>query len=268
MKRKPRSFFILSGSAGLLGAAAAATGLIRPELYERDSVSMAAQAVGQDLVTLLVAAPLLLISATMAHKGSVRGRLIWLGALAYFLYTYTVALFGLRFNPLFLVYVAIFSCSLYALILGLKSLDVEELKGQFSPKTPRRTAAGMIIIFSAAFALIWLKGIVPPMLTGGVPDMLLEEAPTLVVQILDLGVLIPLGIATGILLLRDRPWGYALVTILLVKFTALALAIMSMMIFMGRAGVAVSAAGVVFASIALVVVVGLLVVFLRGIAKV
>jgi hypothetical protein len=264
LKRESRSVYILSGLAGLLAAVAAAAGLIHPELYERDSTSMAAQAVGQDLVTLVVAVPLLFLSAALAWRGSVRGRLLWLGALAYFLYTYTVALFGLRFNPLFLVYVAIFSASLYGLILGLRSLDVEELKGNFSPKTPRKTAATCIIFFSAAFALIWLKGIVPPMLTGSYPEKLLSEAPTLVVQILDLGVLIPLGIATGILLFRDRPWGYALVAILLVKFTALALAIMSMMIFMGRAGVSVSLAGVFFASVALIVVVGLTAVFIRS----
>src|SRR5438270_11646966 len=45
-------------------------------LYGHESVSMAAQAVGMDLVTLLVATPLLLVGTYLAIRGSLRGQLL------------------------------------------------------------------------------------------------------------------------------------------------------------------------------------------------
>ena len=48
-----------------------------------------------------------------------RAQLIWLGVLVYLIYTYVTYAFVVRFNPLFLVYVALLGCSLYALIGGL-----------------------------------------------------------------------------------------------------------------------------------------------------
>lgn len=50
-------------------------------LYRYDSVSYASQAIGQDVVTLLVAGLIL------ARKGSLHGRLLPVGTLFFFLYT-------------------------------------------------------------------------------------------------------------------------------------------------------------------------------------
>ncbi|HNR25544.1 MAG TPA: hypothetical protein PKI66_02385, partial [Methanobacteriaceae archaeon] len=54
----------------LLSAIAALSGLFRKGLYSQETVSMGAQAMGQDLVTLLVAIPLLLLSVYLIHKKS------------------------------------------------------------------------------------------------------------------------------------------------------------------------------------------------------
>ena len=44
---------------------------------------------GQDAISLLVAAPLLLVSWRMALRGSLRGLLCWMGVLFYIAYWYT-----------------------------------------------------------------------------------------------------------------------------------------------------------------------------------
>ena len=51
-------------------------------LYGHESVSMASQGVGMDLVTLLVAMPLLLLTSYFAARGSLRGRLLRVGAVS------------------------------------------------------------------------------------------------------------------------------------------------------------------------------------------
>jgi len=58
-------------------------------LYKNDSVSCGSQAVGQDIVTLIIGLPLLLISLFMYRKNLLKGKLLLAGTLGYFLYTYT-----------------------------------------------------------------------------------------------------------------------------------------------------------------------------------
>ena len=63
-------------------------------LYGDESISMAAQAIGQDMVTLAVAIPLLVIATLLVRNGSVRGLVLRAGILLYFTYTYMLP--GLR----------------------------------------------------------------------------------------------------------------------------------------------------------------------------
>ncbi|MBK8420853.1 hypothetical protein [Candidatus Villigracilis saccharophilus] len=85
-------------------------------LYFYDTVSSAAQQQGNDIVTLVVGVPLLVVSAWLAFRGSLRGRLLLTGILGFFLYTYMSMCMLTSFNALFLVYVALFALSLYAFI--------------------------------------------------------------------------------------------------------------------------------------------------------
>jgi hypothetical protein len=107
-------------------------------LYTYDSVSIVAQAVAQDWVTLLLGIPLLVVGGWMTRHGRLRGRLLLTGTLGYFLYTYASYAFGSAFNVLFLVYVALFSLSLFAFTIGMMQLPVDELAASVSPRLPRR----------------------------------------------------------------------------------------------------------------------------------
>ncbi len=75
-------------------------------LYRYDTTSFAVQAQAQDLVTLGLGLPLLVSATFLYARGSLRGRLLLSGTLAYFLYTYTSYALGVAYNPLFLIYVA------------------------------------------------------------------------------------------------------------------------------------------------------------------
>src|SRR6476646_1777991 len=96
----------LTGPIAVLLVFAAGSGLFVRGLY-RDAPFFAIQAVAQDFITLAVVLPTVLVSAWFASRGSDRGRLIWLGALIYLVYSYTIYAFVVRYNRLFLVYVAL-----------------------------------------------------------------------------------------------------------------------------------------------------------------
>jgi len=92
-------------------------GAFFPGTYIRDSASMGAQGVGQDLVDLFVGVPLLLISFYHAAKGSRLFVLIYGGTLFYILYSFIIYCFGIHFNQFFLFYCLTLSLSLYSFIL-------------------------------------------------------------------------------------------------------------------------------------------------------
>src|SRR5215212_9450716 len=90
----------------LLAMVASATGLFAADLY-RDNDWTRPQLRGNDLVTLFVAAPLLAGALLATVRGSLRGRLLWLGTLGYMLYNYLFYAVGAAYNLLFLVYVGV-----------------------------------------------------------------------------------------------------------------------------------------------------------------
>jgi hypothetical protein len=208
-------------------------------LYRNDSVSIAAQEVAQDVVTLLVGIPLLLVSLWRFRRGSLRGRLLLTGTLAYFLYTYASYSFGAAFNDLFLVYVALFSLSLFATVMGVASIDIPTLPRCFSQRLPRRSIAIFLFVVAAFLLFAWLGRIVPSQLRHG-PPVGIESSTTLVIQVLDLGLIVPASVLGGVLLLQRRAWGYLLASVVLIQGATLALAVTTMAINMIRKGVPVS----------------------------
>ena len=220
----------------LLSAIATLSGLFWKGLYSQETVSMGAQAMGQDLVTLLVAIPLLLLSVYLIHKKSLKGQMIWMGSIFYFLYTYASLAFLATYNQLFLVYVALLSLSLYTFIYGLMSLDASNLKNSMIPGKTTTVAAIFTILMAFMLAFMWLSLIIGSLISGSAPAVL-ETYTTLVIQALDLAVLIPAAIIAGLLLLKGRAWGYVLMSILIVKISLMGTAIMSMIYFMAQNGV-------------------------------
>src|SRR5688572_8160496 len=110
-------------------------------LYRYDTVNSSSQETGTDIVTLLIGIPLLITGIVLSRQGTLRGQLLLTGALGYFLYTYGAMCFLTAFNPFFLVYVALFSLSLFGFILSLKNLDVEEVARHIQNGFPRRAIA-------------------------------------------------------------------------------------------------------------------------------
>jgi hypothetical protein len=204
-------------------------------LYYYDTVSMAAQQQANDLVTLVVGLPLLAVSTWFAFRGLLRGRLLLTGTLGFFLYTYMSMAMLTSYNALFLVYVALFSLSLYAFILSMMSFDMAELPRYFSSALPHTMIATLLFFVGGFLLLAWLSRIVSPLLQNQTPA--LENTTTLVIQAMDLGLLAPLAILAGILLLRRRAWGYLLASIVLLKGVTMGLAVSTMSINMAMRGV-------------------------------
>lgn len=237
--------YINSIAIAILALIATLSGLFWKGLYKGDTISGAAQMMGQDLITLVICIPILIGTLYLVSKDSIKGRLIWIGTIFYFLYSYASMSFLTSYNQLFLVYVAIFSISLYTLLGEMFSLDIKVIKRSFSPGATDKIAAVFLVIIGLMLAAMWLKMIVDSLLTGIAPSAL-ESYTTLVIQALDLGVVVPAAIITGVFLFKGKEWGYVLASIFLVKVSLLGTAILSMIYFMTQNGVNIELGQAIF----------------------
>jgi hypothetical protein len=238
----PRNELRLSILIVALALPAHLTGLLVPSIY-RDPAVLLPQNLGTDLVTLCVAVPLLALTTVAMRRGSLRARLLWLGALGYLAYAYGMYALAVRWNRLFLLYVALFGLSLFALIIGLARTDAPRIRAGLAGRAPVRSAAGYLMLIAVLVAAMWLGEEVPALFSGTVPPTVNQfETPTNVVHVFDLGVLLPAMILAAVMLLRDRPWGYVLAGMLLVKAAAIGLWVVVMIWFSARQGFGAPAA--------------------------
>jgi len=181
-------------------------------LYQYDPASLANEGIIWDTINLFVGLPLFAFAIYLAARHSLRGRLLLGGLLCYFFYVYLMYATMMAFNRLFLAYVMIFSLSMVAFILNMQDIDVSRLPSQVSVRFPRRLFAGYAITLSVALIALWSRLILSMMIPNQFPPEL-AGMNTLETQALDLGLIVPLALATGILLMRGSPWGYLLTAI-------------------------------------------------------
>lgn len=204
-------------------------------LYYYDSLSSAAQMQANDLISLILGLPLLILSTVLAFRGSLRGQLLLTGTLGFFLYTYLSMSMLTSYNRFFLVYVGLFTLSFYAFILAFLSFDLDSLPKAFSSHFPYRWIAALLILVGAFFALAWIGRIIPEIFD--MQSATLENTTTRVIQALDLGLLMPIAFIAAFLLLRQAALGYLLASVLIMKSITMGLAVSTMGINMALVGV-------------------------------
>lgn len=234
----PKTAYTLSILIVILTIVASAGGLLIDGLY-RDNAFVTAGWRGNDLVTLLVAVPILAVSLVYSMRGSRRAQVIWLGALDYVLYNYSFYLFGTAFNAFFVVYVALFTLSIFALIYALIRLDVGAIGGRFRPRTPARWLAGYHVLWGILLSVAWMAMWVEFVLTGHPPALIAKtDHVTNVVFALDLSMVVPPVLLSAVWLWQRRPWGYVVSGILNVKGVIYMLALIAATLSEIEAGVA------------------------------
>lgn len=195
----------------------AAGGLLFPGVY-RDVAWIRTAWFGCDVVTLLLAVPLLAGGLLTAARGSRRGELLWYAALSYGLYNYAYLMLGAHLNTLFPLYVGLFVASVWTLILALSTADLTDLVAGFDARTRTRAVAIYMMLTGLGLGVAWLSQWGAYAFGGAVPSI--GEGPFKLVASLDLSIIVPSMIVGAVLLWRRRRWGYLLAAILNTKGAA------------------------------------------------
>ena len=205
-------------------------------LYRLDTVFQGSTFRGQDMVTLFVAVPLLIVTLVLYARGSLRGGLLLLGILSFFLYAYLSMAFGAFYNELFLLYVALFSASFFAFVLLLRSISPGGIEKGLAPEAPRVGPAVFMFVSGAVTLVVWLLPIVSSLFRGGTPENL-DHYTTIITEAFDLAIITPATFIVGGLILRRAPLGYLLAFPLLGLIIMLLPAITAGTFMQVRAGV-------------------------------
>lgn len=242
----------------------ALAGVLNPVDVYKNSESLAAQGQAQDLVTLLLALPILLLSTWyVTYERSIRSRIIWLGTMTYLAYTYAISAFQVEFNQLFLFYVLILGSAFYGTLLGFLGIKLGDVR--FGEKTPVRAVSMITGFISFAYYGLWLSDVLPAVLNKTVPEAVItDNIPTSAVHVLDMGFYLPLLLAGAILLWQRKPIGFILAGVTLTFGVIMGIAVGAMVVNQARWDVIDSAAPVIIFGITTILIGGALMGLLRN----
>jgi len=189
---------------------------------------------GSDAATLFLIAPLALAAAALARRRHRAAPLLATGIGAYALYSYAQVVIGQeylrlpgnveRFFPLLL---GVFVLAGGAVVLGQRA----------TPATLPALSAGMarlvsiVLLCVAAFLVLGLH--LPSMVTAWQdPSSMTEYAssptPFWMIKLMDLGIIVPVAVATGVGLLRGAPWAMRVMYPLLTAYACLGTSVAAM----------------------------------------
>lgn len=178
-------------------------------IYAHDTYFQAPISIGTDFCILFVEIPIFIyayIKHLKRNDEASKLRLISLYAAAFY---YAASLvFGLTYNRLFLIYVALFSCSLFGLFTQICGIKLK--------KTGIVTTGLTLFLILSGIALIaaWLPDVIPSALEGGTLS-LIGVYTTNITYVLDMGIISPMCFVTLYLMKKKNPIGTLLAAILL-----------------------------------------------------
>ena len=224
----------LAWLAGLLAAVASLAGFV-PGLY-RDPRVLILQSHGYDLGN-LVAVLVLGLGLTWSARGSSRGRLVVIGALACLIYGYVTYAFLIVLNPLTLLYIAVLSLAVWSFAKGLLAVDEKAVDAEVGGRLRRRATGAFLAAIVIVFATLWFAQIVAGVVSGHRPAELVTIGwPMNPVWVLDLGFFLPIGALTAFRLLTGRPDGVWAAVAILVFTLLLGVTLVLMTVFMAVGG--------------------------------
>ena len=212
-----KTAWILSIICAVLMGVVSLFGLFFPEsIYKTEELIQSNFT--NDIVNLILGLPILLGSMWLTNRGKLVGLLFWPGALLYIIYNYTAYVFGIPFDIFTFAYLALILISAYSIYDLIRKIDCNAVKQLLAGAVAEKLAGWFLLIFGILFLFRAAN-----ILVGARINQAVLPPTEIGVSIADIVVSI-LWIIGGILLIRNKPLGYA---------TGLGLLFAASMLFVG-----------------------------------
>ena len=204
--------------------------------YRHMPADVAVQGLAQDVVTLAVGVPFLLLALVWARRGARAGHLALTGAVGYLFVQYFMYLAMATYNELFLVWVALVLLSSQALFRLLLAIPPAAFAVDVSVRR-RRYVGGFLLVNGGLITLLWLQVIMPPLLDGSLYPAGLGHFTTMIVQGFDLALFVPPSLIAGLDYLKHRSPADLLAPVYTVFVSLQMLALLAKILWMRAIGV-------------------------------
>lgn len=171
---------------------------------------------GQDIIFIPLAVLLAVLSVIYLCRPSYKIFIIMIGLTVNFLYGYGLYVMQGQYTSIYLIYLVIFSLSIYSIVFGLLSFKNGFAETTLLPNGLRKAVS--IFLYTIVFILgsVWLIRIMPD-IAKHIPQ------DTYGVFVLDLGIVFPAIAIIATKLIRRNPFGNILAGVALVKVFAVCL---------------------------------------------
>lgn len=257
MRNKVESIHILSAIVLMLGITVSAAGLFYTAgggphdfvnqygdtvkiygygLYSNDSYFKAPISRGTDFTVLFFAVPALVVALLLdIKKRSIKTKMFQMSVISIFAYYSASMALGVTYNILHLVYIALFSSSLFALIILTGSLNSK----QFTVNAAKFPYKGLYIFLAftgIVLIIAWLPDIISSLVEGR-SLALIEIYTTEITYVLDMGIIGPASLICLLQLKQRKNMGYIMSVMLLTLCTAVGIMVPAQTIFQWAAGI-------------------------------
>jgi hypothetical protein len=218
-RSQTNAFILISVALAMLIVCVSLVGIYSPDFYAAETLNWQVQSLGQDIIDLVLVAPVLVVTTLLTLKNRKIGFPIWAGIMFYLVYTFAIYSFAVHFNQLFVFYCLILGVSFYAFIyFGYTQL--QQKHALFIESIVAKRVIGIyFIVIAMLFYFLWLAEIVPAIQNNTIPKNLMDAGlPTNPVHVIDLAIVLPGIFMTGVLLLRNKKLGLVFTPVLLVFF--------------------------------------------------
>ena len=184
-------------------------------LYARDSYFMAPILRGTDFTIICFAIPILIIALVLdVKKKKLKNRLFLMSIISLFTYYSASIVFGVTYNILHLVYIALFSASFFGLIIAIMSIDKKQIVENMGDVLPYKGIYIFLVLTGSALIVAWLPDIINSIMLGR--SLALIEVYTIqITYVLDMGIIAPAAWICLFQLKKRSGMGYILLVILL-----------------------------------------------------
>jgi hypothetical protein len=206
-------------------------------LYAHDSLFKAPIFRGTDFIVFFLLCPLLCLALVQdIKKKCFKSKLTLASLIFVFVYYAASICFGVTYNSLQLVYIALFATSFFGFINAMMRIPLTGTKIVEKKNLPYRGIYVFLVLTGLALVIAWLPEIVGSLVENR-PLAMIETYTTEITFVLDMGIIAPLCFICIPLLKKRSLLGFILLELLLTLCMAVGLMLPVQTIFQLKAGI-------------------------------
>lgn len=214
-------------------------------LYAHDSHFMAPIFRGTDFTILFIGIPILIVALVLdVKKKKLKNRLFLMSVISLFTYYSASIAFGVTYNLLHLVYIALFSSSFFGLIIAITSIDKQQVAESMVISSPSKGIYIFLVLTGIALIVAWLPDIINSFVLGRSLENI-EVYTTEITYVLDMGVISPVAFICLFQLKKRSGLGYILLELLLTVCSIIGIMLPIQTLFQVTAGVSLPISAIV-----------------------